>query len=300
MRWLNHHHLQYFREVVRDGSLTAAAARLRLAPSTLSRQVAQLEAALGSPLLERGGRGVKLTAFGQVVFDYAERIAGLGNALLDLAETGRMDAARPLRVGVAPALSPGLVARVLAPPSRLGPLSLHRGDPAELLEKLAGHRLDVALLEEPLRAAELRPDAAHRRLLHEPALLWGPEAVVAPRRRDFPQSLDGAPLVALGRDTAVRRAFDQWTARLGVSPRVILTVSDRGQALAAARVLGALTVAPLDPAAPAGLQVLADLPMVREAVWALSLEREVQHPGLAALLGPASLPGAGGGADFDD
>ena len=43
MEWLNYHHLHYFWLVAREGRLTAAAEKLRLAPSTVSAQIRQLE-----------------------------------------------------------------------------------------------------------------------------------------------------------------------------------------------------------------------------------------------------------------
>lgn len=64
--------LRYFAEVVRSGSLRAASERLHVAASAVSRQLAQLEDALGAPLLERGpGRtGMRLTAAGEVILRY--------------------------------------------------------------------------------------------------------------------------------------------------------------------------------------------------------------------------------------
>jgi hypothetical protein len=46
MEWLNYHHLCCFWTVMHEGSLTAASQRLRLAPSTVSAQLASLEEAL--------------------------------------------------------------------------------------------------------------------------------------------------------------------------------------------------------------------------------------------------------------
>ena len=67
---INLKHLHYFHEVAREGSLTAAARRLHLAPQTLSSQVRELETSLGRKLLERAGRRLVLTADGEVARDY--------------------------------------------------------------------------------------------------------------------------------------------------------------------------------------------------------------------------------------
>src|SRR6218665_208763 len=58
--------LRYFLEVPHSGSLTEASARLHVAASALSRQIAGLEAQLGTPLFERHPRGLVLTAGGGV------------------------------------------------------------------------------------------------------------------------------------------------------------------------------------------------------------------------------------------
>ena len=101
MRWLNYHHLGHFRAVAQAGGLTAAAKVLRIAPSTLSEQIKQLESALGQPLFRRTGRGLAPTVFGERVLAYADRIFGLGAALMHEVESGPSG---PLRVGVVDAL----------------------------------------------------------------------------------------------------------------------------------------------------------------------------------------------------
>ena len=49
--------LRYFHEVAQCGSLSEASARLHVAASAISRQIAALEARLGTPLFERHPRG---------------------------------------------------------------------------------------------------------------------------------------------------------------------------------------------------------------------------------------------------
>ena len=72
MEWVNYHHLLYFWTVAREGSLARACAELRLSPSTVSKQVHQLEEALGHPLFVRSGRRLAITESGRVVFRYAD------------------------------------------------------------------------------------------------------------------------------------------------------------------------------------------------------------------------------------
>jgi DNA-binding transcriptional LysR family regulator len=67
--------LRYFLEVARTGSVSAAAQRLRVAASAVSRQVANLEKELDAALFERRPRGMVLTQAGQTLAAYAQRVA---------------------------------------------------------------------------------------------------------------------------------------------------------------------------------------------------------------------------------
>ena len=62
--------VRYLYEAVVAGSVRAAADKMDMNPSVVSRQVAQLEAELAMPLLERHGRGVRATDAGQMLVDY--------------------------------------------------------------------------------------------------------------------------------------------------------------------------------------------------------------------------------------
>jgi LysR family transcriptional regulator for metE and metH len=67
-------HLVLLREVQRQGSLTAAARSLGLSQSALSHTVRKLEQQLGTPVWEREGRGLKLTAAGEQLMALAQRV----------------------------------------------------------------------------------------------------------------------------------------------------------------------------------------------------------------------------------
>lgn len=66
--------MQMLAAVVSNGSVTAAAARLGYTPSAISQQVAALEKEAGTELLERVGRGVRPTAAGLLLTEYADAI----------------------------------------------------------------------------------------------------------------------------------------------------------------------------------------------------------------------------------
>ena len=71
---LTHRQLRYFVEIVDAGSFSAAAQRLFIAQSALSRQVREMEHALQVTLLERDTRHLQMTAAGRSLYDDARRI----------------------------------------------------------------------------------------------------------------------------------------------------------------------------------------------------------------------------------
>lgn len=103
--------LRYFQELAHCASLRKASERLHVAPTAISRQIEQLEHHFGAPLLERGPRGIRLTAEGEFL---AERI---DSVLRELDEVKTLiSARRNLDVGsVSVYASEGIVSGLLAP-----------------------------------------------------------------------------------------------------------------------------------------------------------------------------------------
>src|SRR5918992_2018562 len=62
--------------VARHGSVTAAARELDYSQSSVSHHLARLEAETGAQLLQRAGRGIRLTQAGQLLADRAAEIIG--------------------------------------------------------------------------------------------------------------------------------------------------------------------------------------------------------------------------------
>jgi len=78
--------LRVLREVARQGTLAAAADVLHLTPSAVSQQLAVLEREVGQPVVERNGRGVRLTGAAEVLVGHADLVlAQLEAAAADVA-----------------------------------------------------------------------------------------------------------------------------------------------------------------------------------------------------------------------
>lgn len=84
--------LNYFFQTVDAGSMRAAAERLGIEPSVISRQIQQLESDLGAVLLERRGRGVQPTEAGLCVMELcAQRRVGEATLRVQLGELHGLD-----------------------------------------------------------------------------------------------------------------------------------------------------------------------------------------------------------------
>ncbi len=101
--------LRSFEAVARLGSVTLAAGELHVTHSAISQQVRQLEGLLGITLLQREGRGLRLSEEGRL---YALQIRG---ALRDIAEATRLAKARPGEDELVVALTPSFGQKWLLP-----------------------------------------------------------------------------------------------------------------------------------------------------------------------------------------
>lgn len=289
MEWVNYHHLLYFWFVARRGSLAAASGELRLAQSTVSKQIHQFEDVLGHRLFSKSGRRLVLTDSGRIVFRYADEIFGLGREMLDA--LGDRPAGKPLRVTVGIAdVVPKLVAeRALAPALALGgPVRLVcREDRSDrLLADLALHELDVILTDAPADP-NVKVRAFSHLLGEWEIAFFGRSDLAARCRRGFPASLAGAPMLLPTENTALRRSLDEWLDANGVRPNVVCEFEDS----ALLRVFGLRGVG-VFPASMAfakeveeryDIKAIGKVPRVRERLYAVSMERRIKHPAVVAI-----------------
>ena len=289
MEWLNYHHLLYFWVVACHGSVTRAAAELRLAQPTVSTQLRTLENMLGEKLFARTGRRLVLTDVGRLVFRYADEIFGLGRELLETVKGRPTGQPMRLTVGIADAV-PKLIAYRLLGPALTGaePVRIicREDKPDRLLAQLAVHGLDLVLSDAPIGpTTKVR---AFNHLLGECGVtFFAAPALARTCRRGFPRSLGGAPMLLPTDNTALRRSLDDWFESEDIRPRVASEFEDSALLMAFGQAGMGLFPAPSaierQVRSQYGVVVVGRLDTVRERFYAISGERRLKHPAVVAI-----------------
>jgi LysR family transcriptional activator of nhaA len=289
MEWLNYHHLLYFWTVAREGSIARAAEVLNLAQPTISTQIKQLEASLGEDLLARRGRGLELTASGEMVFAYADEIFSLGRELVGAVRLGMTDRPMRLNVGLVDAVPKTLASEMLRPAldlERPVHLVVREGKLQDLVADLVVHRLDILLSDSRVKGTDA-PRVFHHELGHCGVQFLARPTLARKLRRKFPFSLDGAPAILPTENTALRQSLQSWFALHGIQPQVIADVEDGalikdlaegGHGFIAVPELVAATVRKRH-----GLSLVGAAEDCRETIWAISTERRLTHPAVQAV-----------------
>ncbi|MEZ4230178.1 MAG: transcriptional activator NhaR [Polyangiaceae bacterium] len=289
MEWLNYHHLLYFWMVAREGGLVPAGKVLRLSHPTLSAQVHALEEQLGEKLFTKVGRKLELTEMGRVVYRYADEIFSLGREMVDTVK-GR-STGQPVRldVGIVDVVPKLIVRRLLEPALGLEErvrLVCHEDTAERLLAELALHKLDLVISDTPVPSGSAI--RAYNHLLGETGVsLFASKRLSTQYQKDFPRSLDNAPMLLPLETLTLRRSLNQFFDRHGISPRVIVECADS----ALLKVFGADGVG-LFPAPSLladeltrqhGVRLVGQLEGVRERFYAISGERKLKNPAVVAI-----------------
>ncbi len=289
VRRLNYQHLLYFWSVVRTGSLTRACEELALSAPTISSQLRTLEARLGEKLLTKAGRKLVPTEVGRLVYGYADEIFGLGQDLLEALE--HRPTARPLRlvVGIDDVVPKEIAYRVLEATQNLKrPVRVvcKEGTLERLVADLAVHDVDVVLSDAPITPSIAVKAYSH--LLGQTQVIWMATPTLARTlRKEFPQSLDGVPILLPTDDTAIRRTLDQWLDKKNVRPVLAGEFEDYAMLREFAR--GGHGFAPVPSVMEEqfrreyGFARVGVAEGVKSEFYAISVERRVKHPAVAVM-----------------
>lgn len=252
------------------GSLAAAGDALDLTPSAMGRRIARLEAALGSPLLDRRHRPPRLTRAGETAVAYADRLLGLNDEMVATLKADGADGT--VRLGVPHDIAELVVPAGLARFRETHPgiaVALQTGTTPHLLGDLAAGRLDLCLTTE-------RHPPPTSTVLARLKLVWlGADASLADRHP--------VPLVLSGPSCTFRPVILEALNRSGRPWRAVAEIPSVGATIAMVRA-GYGVAALLDRAAPT------DLVRLRETTGSAIAGPETTGPETSGKGGLPPLP----------
>ena len=267
--------------LARRGSVTAAAKELHYAQPTFSHHLARLEAETGAQLLQRAGRGIRLTPAGQLLASRAAEILGrIDAADAELSAHVGLSAGR-VRLASFSSVIGSLIPRVVATLSDRHPglqIGLTDTEPPEALELLRIGMIDVAII---FRYDDTEPEPDGVRLHH---LLDDPLYLLSTHAGQTLATLRDATWIA-GCDRC-RRHLLSMCAEEGFEPRIGYTSDDMVvmQALVAAG-LGVTTSPGLALRAHRAEGIVAsELPGSHQHIYAATYGEPPDPPATAALL----------------
>ncbi|WP_046733108.1 LysR family transcriptional regulator [Streptomyces humi] len=287
-------HLRVLRAVAATGSFSAAGRELGCTQPAVSQQMKALEASVGTPLLVRNGREMRLTQAGEALVRHASGIlAGLTAAEEEVAAIAGLRAGR-VRLVSFPSGSSTLVPTALAALRAAHPgtrVSLEEAEPPDSVDLLRAGDCDIALAFRYEGAADAGGAEEWADLVVRPLLADRLVGLVPERHR-----LAHAESVALG-----ELADEPWIAgcprcrgqlvqaceSAGFTPRIDFATDDYPAVVGlvgAGLGVAALPQLAIESVRPRGVRTVALEPAVRREIVALTLPDLEQVPAVAATL----------------
>jgi DNA-binding transcriptional LysR family regulator len=280
--------LRVLRELAARGTIAATADALSFTPSAVSQQLSALEREAGVALLERNGRGVRLTDAGRLLVGHADDVL----ARLEAAEAD-LEAAAGAVTGTLRVASFNTAARWLVPDAVAALVSAHPqvevhvvdDDPWRTIPALRLGEFDVVLGHDFPYEAPHDGTGFHRVDLFDDELFLA----LGPGRHhlqpDF-AALEGEPWVAGHPGTSCHTVVVQACRAAGHEPRVVAASNDYSVILQlVARGLG-VSLAPriAHPLAPPEVDLVRLSPPLHRRIHALTRAGAERRPVVAAFL----------------
>jgi len=207
--------LKMVKAVAQTGSVAQAAVQLHCVPSNITTRIKQLESELGTPLFIRAGRGLAISAAGEVFLDYCERILALVEESKRAVDSNAIPRGK-LRIGAVESSASGRLPPLLAEYHRRYPyveLELVTGAWAQLLDDLQHHRLDAALVAAGGKRPKLEQSVVYSERL---VLITSASSAPIADARD----LAGRTLLVWPPGCPYRAALENWLKPHDIKPAI--------------------------------------------------------------------------------
>jgi DNA-binding transcriptional LysR family regulator len=270
--------------VAQHGAITEAAAALGVSQSALSRRIDQLEQELGAPLLERRGRGVVLTAIGEIALQEGKLLVQRHDRLkARIVEHLQLDAG-VVRIGGGATAVGFLLPRAIAAFRKQHPhvvFQVKEAGSREIETAVGNEELELGIVTAPTRARDLVERTLARDRI---VLVASKDHPLASRERIDAQALNGQNLVGFEAGSAVRWLIDAALREAQVEVNVVMELRSVAAILQMVETTGSLgfvselSVLPeksrrspaVVPLAVRGLEILRELALISKRGRSLS------------------------------
>lgn len=218
----NLQYLYCFHVVASEGSIKAAANKLRVTQPAVSMRLKNLESDLNAPLFDREFRSLRLTSSGQSLLEYTEQIFALTfEALSSLVTIEKPKAT--LRAGIVPSVSNAIVHDVLRPFWHKDQiLQVTYGTYTDLHEQLERNRLDLMIVDtEPKHKYGWRVKEIDQR-----RLIFAGAQKFKSLKNAFPKSLNSIPMISFSDNNSLCFQLERFLALHKVTPNIIGKIDD--------------------------------------------------------------------------
>ncbi len=298
---MNLNALRVFAAVVEHRGFSRAARAIHLSQPAVSKAVRELERRAELPLVERGGRGLRLTEAGEVLYEHARSLFALERAAEEELRARRGLERGTLRVGASTTIATYLLPPLLGAFARRHPgveLRVASANTRDVVRSLTAYQLDVALVEGPV--ADARVVATPWRE-DELVVVASADHPLSAREEVEPRELEAERFLVREPGSGTREVAETALAERGIVPERTLELgSTEGIKRAVAAGLGVAVVSRATLEEPLALGTLRVV-RVRGLVIRRTLTRLAlagRAPGTAArafealLLEPPPLSGA--------
>jgi len=211
--------LEIFQTVVTEGSVSKAAVKLNRVQSNISTRIKQLETQVGKQLFYRQNRKLTLTADGELLLSYADRLIDLSLEAKDA--LGENSPKGVFRIGAMESTAAARLPEILALYTTSYPdveIELQTGTAGALMQRLSKGEIEVAFIAEPVVGQNIQTQP----VFEENLVLIAPASY--PKITGF-DALDGKTLIAFEQGCAYRSYLEGWLKDANVAPGNVLSVS---------------------------------------------------------------------------
>ena len=216
MRTIDLESLKIFRAVVDEGGVIRAANKLNRVQSNVTARIRQLEQHLGARLFRREGRAIRLSAEGQTLLTYADRLLRLADEAVSEMRAGKPKGV--FRLGALESTAGSRLAPIL---SRYHTLyrdvvvELATGTTGALVTRVLNFELEAAFVSEPFTA----PSFETRPVFEERLVLITPKSIEKISR---PADIGRSTLIAFALGCSYRKRIEEWLGSADVIPERVL------------------------------------------------------------------------------